>query len=251
MPQSSDRHGERGSVLPLTLIVLAILTTLAMMLSAMARSQVAEAQLLKQQWNAELAIHNVTQKVMWVLLTGRKGAREVKVDDISWPVDGTAFLIGGVDVRIQDVAGLMSLGYYNEDDFRLLLEKLTDPSIAMQLAAELGDWIDPDDFVRYKGMERAEYEVVGIHGFPRNDHLRSLDELLLLPGMTPEIYNGNRQFGMPGLRDLVVPGGMGWFNAASAPEVLLAPYLRISETDAKNLVVARESGDWPNVSRND
>jgi len=242
--QINNYDREQGSALPLTLIVLAILTTLAMVLSSMARSQVEEARLLSQQWNAQLAIHDSTQKILLALLTGQVGGREVTVDDISWPTDGSAISIDGVEVRIQDVAGLMSIGYYSEKDFRSLLEKLTDEPTAAKLAAELGDWIDADDFVRYKGMERGEYDAAGLYGYPRNDHLRSLDELLLLPGMTPEIYNGDSRSGTPGLRDLVVPGGMGWFNAASAPEVLLAPYLNISEQDAKKLIAARNAGNW-------
>jgi len=237
-------YDERGSVLPLTLIILAVLTTLSMMLSTLARSQMEEAQLLKDQWSAELEIHNSTQKVLWVLLTGKVGAHDVKNAGVSWPIDGTEISVENVDVRIQDVAGLMSLGHYDIVGFRLLLGKLTSSSVATQLANELGDWIDTDSLVRYKGKERAEYTADGRHGFPRNDHLRSLDELLFLPTMTAEIYNGNSQAGTLGLRDLLVPGGVGWFNAATAPEVLLAPSLRISEQDAARLLAARSSGNW-------
>jgi len=214
------------------------------MLAQLARNQLREVRLLRQQWNAELAINNSMQQVLRVLLTGQITATKVKSGDTTLPIDGNEIVIDGVKVQIQDVAGLMSLGSYDQQSFRRLAEKLTDPANAERLSAELGDWIDRDDFPRYKGMEQADYVVIGSPSLPRNGHLKSLDELLLLPGMTPKIYNGDKQKGLPGLRDLLVPGGMGWFNAASAPEILLGPYLNINQPTVQKIVTDRRTENW-------
>jgi len=79
---------------------------------------------------------------------------------------------------------------------------------------------------------------------PRNGPLRSLDELLEIPGFTPSLFNGDKKQGRPGLRDLLVAGGVGWFNAAAAPELLLGPYLNVSDAQAVAIVRARNAGEW-------
>jgi len=238
------RKAQRGGILPLVLIILAILTIMAMMLSKQVKMQLQDVYLLSEQWESELAIHNATQRIILELLTKEIGAKEIIRDDINWSIGGEQIVVDGVAVKIQDVAGLMSLGYYNQDSFQRLAQTLMPAAVASKLAAEIGDWIDEDNFTRYQGMEAVDYKLAGYTTRPRNGHLKSMDELLLLPSMTAEIYNGNIDKQLPALRDLIVIGGMGWFNVASAPEILIKPYLNINEKSVKKLILARQNSDW-------
>lgn len=97
---------------------------------------------------------------------------------------------------------------------------------AAGLADAVADWIDPDDLHRGRGAEARHYRELGRAAGPRNGPVPSLDELLLVRGMGPEIlYGPDRSLGTEGGgldRWLTVEGsGKVNLNTASA-EVLAA-----------------------------
>lgn len=71
---------------------------------------------------------------------------------------------------------------------RELLKKLfeawgmTDEQERDHLIDNLIDWVDKDDEHLEHGMEKDNYEDMGISGYPFNRNFYSLDELLLVPG---------------------------------------------------------------------
>lgn len=242
---SVKRGRQQGFVLPLTLVVVAILTVLAMGLNRMGSAEIEAVHLVKQQWENELAIRNALQAILYPLLVGNLEPRRVRDADRVLPTDGTPIIRSPIEIRIQDVAGLISLGDYDQKVFQRVLAKLTEKAAAGRMAAVLGDWVDEDLFQRYRGMETAHYAAAGMARTPRNGPLRSLDELIELPGMTFGLFNGENHRGeKPGLRDLVIAGGVGWFNAASAPAILLSAKLGLEDKQVAPLVAAREAGDW-------
>lgn len=83
------------------------------------------------------------------------------------------------------------------------------PGLDEELAAAILDWRDPDEEPREGGAERSEgYE-------PRDGPFRSVDELLLVHGMTPERFERAAPF--------LTAHGSGKVNVNTAPrEVLLA-----------------------------
>jgi len=228
----------------MVLIILALLAVMAMGLSRMAGVQIQQMLVKKQIFEGYLHVQDSTQVALFRLLTGEPGPRLFQSGSMITPTDGSPLHLAGLLCHIQDEAGLLSLGEYDEARFKRLLQRLTDKKTALKLAARLGDWLDEDSRPRYQGMESADYIAAGLPIQPRNGPLRSLDELLELPGMTSALFNGDRQHGRPGLRDLLIAGGMGWFNAAAAPQALLEPYLKVTAKQAKLIVRARESGDW-------
>ena len=71
------------------------------------------------------------------------------------------------------------------------------PGMTAQIADAILDWIDKDDRPRAYGAESAYYENLEPAYRPRNGPLSSLDELLLVQGVTPELLYGvdsNRNF---------------------------------------------------------
>ncbi|MEO0448353.1 MAG: hypothetical protein AAF191_20000, partial [Verrucomicrobiota bacterium] len=55
---------------------------------------------------------------------------------------------------------------------------------AQGLISAMQDWIDEDDLHRVNGAERDDYESAGFRGRPFNRPFASLDEVLLVRGMT-------------------------------------------------------------------
>lgn len=64
------------------------------------------------------------------------------------------------------------------------------PSMTVELADAILDWIDEDDDARPWGAEREDYQSLGMPYGPRNGPLVSLHELLLVRGVTPALVYG-------------------------------------------------------------
>jgi len=88
------------------------------------------------------------------------------------------------------------------------------------------DWIDEDD-TEYgpNGAEQSYYDTLDPPYRCKNGPLNSVQELLMVRGITPEVFFGNPDQNIPPLYDLVTVHGNpnGQINANTAPyEVLLA-----------------------------
>ena len=62
------------------------------------------------------------------------------------------------------------------------------PGMTEDIADSILDWIDEDDELRPLGAEATEYAFLGYQ--PKNGPIDSLDELLLVQGVTPELLYG-------------------------------------------------------------
>jgi general secretion pathway protein K len=238
---------QSGFVIPLTLIIISILITLATGLSHQARTQIKALQRTQTQWHNELIYRSVLQKLIHSLLTGQIAYNYVQIDQQKLPIDGRTITIDGVDIQIQDIAGLMALGSYQEEPFYRLLLQLIAPKTARRISQELTDWIDKNNLQQRYGMEAGDYNQAGLPYQPRNKMIRSLDELLELPSMTFTLYNGSAQ--QPALRDLLIPGAGLNFNAATAPKQVLRAVLKASPEQWQAIWTARSAENWPFLQR--
>jgi general secretion pathway protein K len=100
-------------------------------------------------------------------------------------------------VQVQDACGRIDL---NEADYGTLLRLVGDAGVA----AAIVDWRDKGEGEMSDGAERDYYEAEGVPYAPRDADFESTGELLLVRGVTPDMY-----FGTPdrrGLVDLVTVG---------------------------------------------
>lgn len=242
-----NNNRQQGFVIPLVLIIIAILTSLAMGLSHQSRNQLKNLQRHETQWKTELAYRSALHRIIYALLIGQVDYNVVKVNQLEIPIDDRSFKIDDINVRLQDIAGLLSLGIYRPEWLYRLLAHLTDDQRAMRICQELGDWIDENNIVQRHGMELNDYIQAGIAYRPRNKMIRSLDELLELPSMTNELYNGSET--MQGLRDLLVAGGSQTINAATAPKIVLQAAINVPQEQWRSIWAARESENWSLLSK--
>jgi general secretion pathway protein K len=103
------------------------------------------------------------------------------------------------EVRVIDEAGKLSL---NRLDSAALLEIFLNLEIpedeAKVIADSIVDWRDSDDLHQPEGAETEYYEDLPRPYRAKNAGFDSVDELLLVRGVTLEIYHGNEDY--PGLR---------------------------------------------------
>jgi len=239
----TTRHN--GFALPITLIVLSLLTVLSLGISQMARQDIAKIQRRQQFIKDELILKNTNQWVLYQLLIGTPDKDVKHHASYTLPVDNTAVSHNQVQIQVQDSAGLMGLYYYYPKRVEQLLKKLTDKQTAVTITAQLKDWVDKDSRSSYKGMEIAGYRKTRQPMLPRNAPIRSLDELLELPAMTAALYNGNDK--QAGLRDLLLAGGVSEFNITTAPDILLGPMLGISGKKLAQIQALKKAKDWRHI----
>ena len=151
---------------------------------------------------------------------------------------------GHLELVIEDEAGKININKLVEGNgfnnavkgvlSRLLFQpqfKLQDREVEDLLNA-IKDWIDTDAEVTATGAENAYYQGLGKSTTVRNGPMESIDELLLVRGVTRELFHGTSE--RPGLARFLTVQGEGSININTAPkEVLRALAPSITE-DAAN-----------------
>lgn len=105
---------------------------------------------------------------------------------ISFSLDGNS-----VSVKITDEERKMNINMADEAILRqammLIGGDLTDTATVMD---SIRDWIDPDDLRHPNGWEDRDYQSLPRPYYAKNGPLDDMSELLLINGVTPELYWG-------------------------------------------------------------
>ena len=100
------------------------------------------------------------------------------------------------------------------------------------------DWIDEDDEpLGFGGAESSYYQGLEKPYTPRNSPMEFVEELLLVRGITPELYYGTKE--IPGLATLVTPYGTdGKVNINTADPLVLGALSEEMEPDMVDSILA-------------
>jgi general secretion pathway protein K len=130
--------------------------------------------------------------------------------------------------------------FLNSDKF-----EVADSDEVEKLIYAIIDWIDEDDDEKINGAEKGYYRSLSPSYKPRNAPIMYLEELLLIRGMTKELFYGNDE--KFALKDyLTVAGRQGSININSVrQELLLAldPLGNMSEQAANDMIEFRQDED--------
>lgn len=128
-----------------------------------------------------------------------------------------------VAVRLVSQAGKLDVNALDYARWERLLAAcgLEDPAEITAVANSIADWTDPDSNFRIGGAENDYYQGLDNPYLCKNSPLESIEELLLVKGVSAELYHGTDEH--PGLVDLLdVNGGTGKLDINSAsPRALL------------------------------
>ncbi|MEZ7972555.1 MAG: type II secretion system protein GspK [Pseudomonadales bacterium] len=241
----TSRDTVNGFALPLVLIILALLTALSFGLTRLVSANMGLLQERKTEWAEELQVRDALDKAVHMLLVGKYDPKSVNVGSATLPLNGAPATIGGLTLRVQSWSGLYSLSSIGHQNTNAVFRQMMDSKSAQQLSAELSDWIDEDTRRRFRGGESSDYASRKMPQRPRNAPLRSIDELLELPSVTPDMMNGSDN--TPGFRDIFLAGGEDNFDLGTAPDILVGPVLGLSGGTASEVIKARKAADWSKV----
>lgn len=134
-------------------------------------------------------------------------------------VDGTPLAVSLVNAAGRRNVNLLRVPDIEEICVACGLE----PEAAGDIADAILDWIDSDDNHRLNGAENDYYLALPVPYYCKNAPLDSIEELLLVKGVTPELYFGTAEH--PGLVDFLTTVGESRImdlNSASPRAFILA-----------------------------
>ena len=250
---NSVMRDERGMALLVTLLVIAILVVVTMEFARTMRHHYLVADNLGRGYRLD-AIARSGMALGKMLL--EKDGRDQNLSDSlldRWAVSdatdlSSLFSDGKLSLRIVDHAGRLQVnsfalaGSSGEALRQAFLRLLTSGEFAVEnesaartIVDSVVDWIDNDDQELEMGAETGYYQSAGKEYSCRNGPLRSVEELLLVRGVTREVLFGTE--GKLALADfLTVYGGDGKVNINTADLVVLAALNPpMTAAQAKNL----------------
>lgn len=175
-------------------VVIWVATLLTVVLSAFAfsmRTEVEGARNFKEEAEmAALAEAGIARAMAEVLNAERKGPEAVAA--AARYASGEVTLgRGSFEVTIQDEERRVHLNRAGPDVLvRLIRQTGVDLRAAEAIADAILDWRDPDDLHRLQGAEADYYRALPQPYRARNGDFEALEELLLVKGMTLEIFAG-------------------------------------------------------------
>jgi general secretion pathway protein K len=225
----------RGFALILTLFVISLILTLTLQLNTDMRAELDEAANLSDGvklaciarsgfegalavlYEDDPSVDNLRED--WANLRAISSFSSSIFDDGSFEVEIIKHDSGDDSGKIQ-INKLVQNNNYNSDQKALLkgfLESAEfglDPSSVDDIIDAIKDWVDEDDEeTGVGGAENSYYQTLETPYSCRNGPLESLEELLLVKGITPELFYGNKDEGTPGISNyLTVYGDDGKIN---------------------------------------
>jgi type II secretory pathway component PulK len=127
---------------------------------------------------------------------------------------------GRFSYRISDEDSRINLNRATPEQLQRLLLELGVPQEARDIIVDsIQDWRDPNDEHRLNGAESDYYEALPVPYKAKNADFDSVEELLLVKGVTPELFWGAN--GEGGLVDYLTIAGTGQINVNTVSPVIL------------------------------
>lgn len=251
------KKSESGVVLITVLSGILILTVVALALASSVR--VADEELanrkehLQAYYMARSAVYTTAALLTVVSPTPKEGFLVTGQRSVEWEES-----LGRVKVEITDESGKIDLNQVSEGVLERLLVVLgVDPqSAAPTLATTILDWRSPSSLARWSKAAASGNPMEFDRSQATGSDFRSVEELLQVPGVTPELFYGHyiRQddgkiVRQPGLIDCVtVDSRSSQININYAPYPVLLVVTGSDNQLADYIVAARETKPITSVS---
>ena len=244
---------QKGIALLMVLWVLTILTVMVFSFSYMARTEAYAAlsfrQTIEKKFLAEAGMERGIAELFY--MNTNKNKTPVRPGDEVWRTDGRPYKIltenGYYTIGITNEAGKVDINTTSELILRNLLLNLglnlDDVDIIVD---SVMDWKDSDDLHRLHGSESDHYMSLPNPYKAKNANFDTLEELLLVKGMTPEILYGAE--GKEGIIDfLTVNSKVTKININAAPREVLLAIPGITPELADAIITIREAQDIQDI----
>ena len=246
------KNSARGIALLIVLWVMAILTVTAFSFSVMTRAESYGTLAFKEGVEKKLlAEAGIERGIMEIVYRSINRNQAVILEGMeAWKPDGTAHTVdtgeGGYVVRLIDESGKISLNGLTDSSGivlkKLLIDRGTSSEHADIIVDSILDWKDADDLHRLSGAESDYYLSLAKPYKARNADFETLEELILVRGITPEIlYGTDKTKGI--IHFLTAYGRTARINLNAAPKEILAALPGMDAAMADRIIEFRGSSE--------
>lgn len=189
-------------------------------------------------------------------------SEEIPTDQKEWVTDGRdyplAFAGGECVVRVLGEAGKVNINLVSDKTLRKIISNLGLEGEARDIAVDsILDWRDPDDLFRLNGAENDYYQSLKEPYYCKDANFDSIEELLLVRGVTPELFYGGKEkkkgeegaktepVGLKDLFSVYAPGEQ--IDINSAPLPVLRVVWGIPYGVSQLIIKAREEKGFENL----
>jgi general secretion pathway protein K len=197
----------RGVALIMVLWVMAILTVVVLEFSFAMRTELHITQNFKEELQMYALAEGGAQRAIAELifkndLNVQRLRRTLKDEEVppekkEWVTDGRAYELpsdqGTTAVRVMSEGGKININTVSENRLRKIMENLGLEGEARDIVVDsIMDWKDPNDLHRLNGAENDYYQSLEKPYQSKDANLDSIEELLLVRGVTPDLYYGKK-----------------------------------------------------------
>lgn len=257
---------EQGLILIVVLWVLLAISLLAVSFSASIRTEVDAARAVVDQKQSyyiaragmEYALYRILE-TQSAFFQARQNQRP-EMEDLPEVLRGQTSLkfgAGQADVEIIDETGKLNVNLAPDFlIFNLLIMLGIPPDQADVITDSIEDWKDPDDLIKPFGAESDYYMGLEEPYRAKNGFLDVPEELMLIQGVTPEIYYGRKGLTEAGeaveyyglQKYITTFSNINRINVNSAPLPVLAAIPEMTVETAQQIIQLREEMPLTNIS---
>lgn len=240
---------QRGSILVSVLWVIIILTVVVLGLVYEARSDIQRGILYRDRakayWLARAGVERA--KYDYALAKSRQDEEFEKQSRFHYD-----FGYGFADCLLESEISKMPVNSQNREMWEQIFTYYgkSEDEVA-EIVDAIWDWRDADDMPQLNGAESEVYQAMSPPYRPRNGPFLCVEELLLVRGISEDLYYGSQKQGQyqPGLKDILSMDepSVARFDINTCPKGILMVFLEISEEDAKMIMELREEKAFENV----
>jgi len=251
------RPNQRGVALIIVLLMITIIITVTLQFNRDTRSEIYGAANLSDRLRLRYVAESGLQTGQAILLGDNNNFDALtepwaNTERLSRQSEGF-FENGSFKLSIEDEGGKIAINRLMDGDAfnplirGTLLRLLTGENFRLErgraedLLDAIKDWLDPNDEVTSGGAESAYYSGLPQPYRAKNAALDCIEELLMVKGMTRDLFNGTEK--TAGLAHYLTVFGDGRININTAPlPVLLALAEKMTTEDARTLDEHRRDG---------
>lgn len=237
MHLSKEQVMARGNILISVLWVIVTMAILVMGLSYEARSDIERTRLTRDRARAYWLARAAVERVKHSYAVSRNSSDEDETLVTSYRFE---FEDGFANCEVRSTSSMMSVNTMNRDMWLNLLKLyIEDDGERDAVVDNILDWRDEDDLHRLNGVESSYYLSLSPPYPARNGPFFSVDEILLVKGITEDMYYGYGD--IPGLVEILDLSrqNMQRFDINTCPKGILMSFLELTSEEADEVIRMR------------
>ena len=254
-PETCRLEDQRGVAI---VIVLWVIMVLSLLISGFAFTMHVETQIAsyaRKELKAEMLARSGIEVAKMQLLLHQQSAADAGYDALNqdWATNEELYVNhelgdGVFNVKIMDEESKMPINSESEAQLMQLMSLLSvDPSDGDIIVDSILDWKEAGDLHRLNGAKTDYYMSLSPPYRAKNAPLDRVEELLLIRGVTPELFHGtpatDKDPAQPGLAALFTTMSSGTVNVNTASPTVLQAWLGLNDVQVQAVLARRDGAD--------